>query len=95
MEFNLVQTVHHQELVQVSRWWKHLGLAKELKLARDQPLKWHMWPMTALTDPSLSEQRVDLTKPISLIYLIDDIFDVYGTLDELTLFAEAVNRYAS
>ncbi|KAK3014674.1 hypothetical protein RJ639_009987 [Escallonia herrerae] len=75
MEFNVVQTVHHQELLQVSRWWKDLGLAKELKLARDQPLKWHMWPMAALTDPSLSEQRVDLTKPISLIYLIDDIFD--------------------
>ncbi|KAK2988349.1 hypothetical protein RJ640_001534, partial [Escallonia rubra] len=92
IEFNLVQTVHHQELVQVSRWWKHLGLAKELKLAREHPLKWHMWPMAALTDPSLSEQRVDLTKPISLIYLIDDIFDVYGILDELTLFTEAVNR---
>ncbi|KAK2992401.1 hypothetical protein RJ640_000476, partial [Escallonia rubra] len=93
MEFNVVQTVHQQELLQVSRWWKDLGLAKELKLARDQPLKWHMWPMAALTDPSLSEQRVILTKPISLIYLIDDIFDVYGTLDELILFTEAVNMW--
>ncbi|KAK2990975.1 hypothetical protein RJ640_005457 [Escallonia rubra] len=93
MEFDMVQTVHQQELFQVSRWWKDLGLAKELKLTRDQPLKWHMWPMAALTDPSLSEQRIDLTKPISLIYLIDDIFDVYGTLDELTLFTEAVNRW--
>ncbi|KAK3014675.1 hypothetical protein RJ639_009988 [Escallonia herrerae] len=77
-EFSVVRTVHHQELLQVSR---------------DQPLKWHMWSMAALTDPSLSEQRVDLTKPISLIYLIDDIFDIYGTLDELTLFTEAVNRW--
>ena len=68
-------------------------MAKELKFARDQPLKWYMWPMAALTDPSLSEQRVELTKPISFIYLIDDIFDVYGSLEELTLFTEAVNRY--
>lgn len=70
-----------------------MGLAKELKLARDQPLKWYTWPMAALSDPRLSEQRTELTKPISLIYIIDDIFDVYGTLDQLTLFTEAVNRY--
>ncbi|KAJ9690162.1 hypothetical protein PVL29_012688 [Vitis rotundifolia] len=71
------------------RWWKDLGLAKELKFARNQPLKWHMWPLAVLPDPSLSEQRVKLTKPISLVHIIDDIFYVHGTLDELTLFTEA------
>lgn len=74
-------------------WWKELGLSKELEFARNQPLKWYIWSMACLTDPSLSEQRIDLTKPISLIYIIDDIFDVYGTLDELTLFTQAVDRY--
>ncbi|OMO98840.1 hypothetical protein COLO4_13672 [Corchorus olitorius] len=34
-----------------------------------------MWAMAILTDPSLSEQRLELTKPISLVYIIDDIFD--------------------
>ncbi|KAL6333390.1 hypothetical protein AAG906_028575 [Vitis piasezkii] len=77
----------------ISIWWKDLGLAKELKFARNQPLKWYMWPLAVLPDPSLSEQRVELTKPISLVYIIDDIFDVHGTLDELTLFTEAVNRW--
>ena len=48
-----------------------------------------------LTDPSLSDQRVELTKPISLVYVIDDNFDVYGTLDELTLFTNVVNQYVS
>ena len=69
-------------------------MAKELGFARDQPLKWYIWSMACLTDPSLSQQRVELTKPISFIYVIDDIFDVYGSLDELILFTEAVNRYA-
>ena len=63
------------------RWWKDLGLANKLEFARDQPIKWYIWSMASLTDPNLSEQRVDLTKPISLIYIIDDIFDVYGTVD--------------
>jgi (3S)-linalool synthase len=75
-------------------WWKDLGLAKELKFARDQPLKWHMWSMSVLIDPNLSEQRVELTKPISLVYIIDDIFDLYGTLNDLSIFTEAVNEYA-
>lgn len=60
---------------------------------RDQPIKWYTWPMACLTDPSLSEERVELTKSISLVYIIDDIFDVHGTLDELVLFTAAVERY--
>eukprot|EP00261_Vitis_vinifera_P015409 XP_003635413.1 PREDICTED: (3S,6E)-nerolidol synthase 1 [Vitis vinifera] len=93
MDFNVVKSIHQKEMLQVSKWWKDLGLAKELKFARNQPLKWYMWPLAVLPDPSLSEQRVELTKPISLVYIIDDIFDVHGTLDELTLFTEAVNRW--
>ncbi|XWS12765.1 hypothetical protein CRYUN_Cryun37aG0118400 [Craigia yunnanensis] len=93
MDFNIVQSLHQKEIVRISNWWKELGLAKELEFARDQPLKWYIWSMACLTDPSLSEQRIDLTKPISLIYIIDDIFDVYGTLDELTLFTQAVDRW--
>ncbi|KAK6283657.1 hypothetical protein POUND7_002609 [Theobroma cacao] len=92
MDFNIVQSLHQTEVVRISNWWKGLGLTKELELARDQPLKWYIWSMASLTDPSLSEQRIDLTKPISLIYIIDDIFDIYGTLDELTLFTQAVDR---
>lgn len=74
------------------RWWRDLGLSQELKFARDQPLKWFMWPLAVLSNPQFSKYRVELTKPISFIYIIDDIFDVYGTPDELILFTEAVNR---
>nr|AER36088.1 nerolidol synthase [Actinidia chinensis]ANE83804.1 nerolidol synthase [synthetic construct] len=93
MDLTIVQSIHQKEVFQVSQWWKDTGLANELKLARNQPLKWYMWPMAALTDPRFSEERVELTKPISFIYIIDDIFDVYGTIEELTLFTDAVNRW--
>ncbi|KAK1581068.1 hypothetical protein Q3G72_002752 [Acer saccharum] len=93
IDYNVVQSLHQKEIVQVSKWWKDLGLAKKLGFARDQPVKWYIWSMACLTDPSLSEQRIEVTKPISLIYIIDDIFDVYGTLDELTLFTETITRW--
>ncbi|KAG6692402.1 hypothetical protein I3842_10G112900 [Carya illinoinensis] len=93
LDFNMVQSIHQKEIVQISKWWKDVGLAQELKFARDQPLKWYIVSMACLTDPDLSEERVDLTKPISLIYIIDDIFDVHGTLEDVTLFTEAINKW--
>ncbi|XP_020238809.1 (3S,6E)-nerolidol synthase 1 isoform X2 [Cajanus cajan] len=93
MDFSLLQCLYHLEIAQISRWWTELGLAKELKHARNQPLKWYIWSLACFEDPALSEERVELAKPISLIYIIDDIFDIYGTLDELTLFTEAVCRW--
>ncbi|XP_017218475.1 (3S,6E)-nerolidol synthase 1 [Daucus carota subsp. sativus] len=93
MDLTVSRTMHDRELSAVSRWWNDLGLAQELKLVRDQPLKWYMCTTALLTDPGFSEERIELAKPISLIYIIDDIFDLYGTIDELTLFTEAVNRW--
>ncbi|KAH9649814.1 S-(+)-linalool synthase [Citrus sinensis] len=93
MDFKLVQSLHQKEIVQISSWWRELGLAKKLEFAREQPVKWYVWSMACFTDPNLSWQRIELTKPISFVYIIDDIFDVYGALDALTLFTDAINRY--
>ncbi|XP_050893879.1 (3S,6E)-nerolidol synthase 1 isoform X2 [Lathyrus oleraceus] len=93
VDFSFLQHLRHQEIIEISKWWKELGLANELPFARNQPLKWYMWSLACLVDPTLSEERIELTKPISLIHIIDDIFDIYGTLDELTLFTEAVSSW--
>ncbi|KAI3466605.1 hypothetical protein Pfo_023268 [Paulownia fortunei] len=94
MDFLMGQSIYQEEFLQVSKWWDGLGLTRELKLARNQPLKWCTWAMAILSnDISLSVQRVQLTKSIAFIYLIDDIFDLYGTPDELAIFTEAVNKW--
>ncbi|KAF8030058.1 hypothetical protein BT93_E2474 [Corymbia citriodora subsp. variegata] len=92
-ERRIVQSVHRKEIHQINSWWKKLGLREEMKFARDQPLKWYMWSMAVLPDPSLSELRVELIKPISLVYIIDDIFDVLSSTDELILFTEVIKRW--
>ncbi|KAL3832947.1 hypothetical protein ACJIZ3_007683 [Penstemon smallii] len=93
MELSIVGILYQEEVLQVVEWWNGLGLAKELKSARNQPMKWHMWSMAMLLHPKLSFQRILLTKPISLVYIVDDIFDLYGTIDHLTLFTQAVKRW--
>ncbi|XP_042444123.1 (3S,6E)-nerolidol synthase 1-like [Zingiber officinale] len=92
-DFKEVQLLQLQELEQVTSWWETLGLARELKFARDQPSKWYTWSMTVLSNPKFSSYRVALTKVIAFVYLIDDIFDVYGSLDELELFVKAMNKW--
>ncbi|XP_050214272.1 (3S,6E)-nerolidol synthase 1-like isoform X1 [Mercurialis annua] len=93
LDFKIIQHQHQQEFVHVLEWWEELGLSRVLTFARDQPAKWYVWCVAALTDPSLSQQRIDLFKPIAFVYLIDDIFDEYGTLPDLILFTEIVSRW--
>ncbi|KEH31174.1 putative (3S,6E)-nerolidol synthase [Medicago truncatula] len=93
IDTQMVSSSHLKEIFAVSKWWKDLGLPKDLEFARDEPIKWYSWSMACLPDPQFSEERIELTKPLSLIYIIDDIFDFYGNIDELTLFTDAVKRW--
>uniref|UniRef100_A0A7N1A6D6 Uncharacterized protein n=1 Tax=Kalanchoe fedtschenkoi TaxID=63787 RepID=A0A7N1A6D6_KALFE len=92
LDYEIVQSQHKMEAQQFFTWWNNTGLAKEMKLARDQPMKWYMHSAVA-SDPSHSQLRVNLAKIVSLVYIIDDIFDVYGSLDDLIVFTEAVKRW--
>ncbi|KAK1426562.1 hypothetical protein QVD17_15238 [Tagetes erecta] len=93
LNYTMVKSINKMEINEILRWCKDIGLEQDLNLARNQPLKWYIVPMVSLPNPTLSQQRIDLTKIVSLIYIIDDIFDIYGTLDELTLLTEAINMW--
>ncbi|XP_042441429.1 (3S,6E)-nerolidol synthase 1-like [Zingiber officinale] len=93
MDFTMLQSLHQKELKQVTRWWKKSGLGQELGFARDQSLKWFTWTMTCLPNPKFSSYRVVLSKIIAFVYLLDDIFDVEGSIDDLHLFVQAIERW--
>uniref|UniRef100_A0ACD5V8Q4 Uncharacterized protein n=1 Tax=Avena sativa TaxID=4498 RepID=A0ACD5V8Q4_AVESA len=92
-EFHMNKVQHQREMQEVKRWWMSLGLAQEIPAARDQVLKWYMWSMTILEGFSLSRYRIEITKIISLIYIVDDIFDIVATQEDLFLFNEAIKRW--
>lgn len=50
------------------------------------------WTIGVIFKPQFSYCRRMLTKVGALLTTIDDIYDVYGTLDELELFTDAVQR---
>ena len=50
------------------------------------------WSVGMGCEPHLQYLRTMSTKTASLITIVDDVYDVYGTYDELQLFTDAVER---
>ncbi|XP_042404674.1 myrcene synthase, chloroplastic-like [Zingiber officinale] len=92
LDFNLVQDTYKSELRELSRWWSGLGLSEKLPFCRDRLLESYLWAVGFTYEPDRGRCRMIETKAICFITLIDDIYDVYGTLDELQLFTDVVNR---
>ncbi|GLT50643.1 hypothetical protein SLA2020_241150 [Shorea laevis] len=93
LDFNLVQATHQEDLKHASRWWKRTGLGEKLGFIRDRLVENFLWPLGGLHEPQYGCHRRMGTQVYALITTIDDIYDVYGTLDELELFTEAVERW--
>ena len=75
------------------RWWKDLDFATKLPFARDRVVECYFWIVAVYFEPQYSLARKILTKVISMTSILDDIYDVYGTLEELEPFTEAIERF--
>ncbi|KAH9751691.1 TPS27 [Citrus sinensis] len=88
LEFNTLQAIYQEELKDISGWWKDTGLGEKLSFARDSLVASFLWSMGIGSEPQFAFCRRIVTIAIALITVIDDIYDVYGTLDELELFTD-------
>ncbi|KAK6783899.1 hypothetical protein RDI58_017353 [Solanum bulbocastanum] len=75
------------------RWWKELDIVKILPYVRDRLAEVYFWHLGVYFEPQYSIARKISTKNLYMLSLIDDTYDIYGTLDELTLFTEAIERW--
>ncbi|CAA3014355.1 isoprene synthase, chloroplastic-like [Olea europaea subsp. europaea] len=93
LDFNMVQSMLQRDLQQVSCWWKDVGLANKLYFARDRLMESFFWSVGMVFEPQFSECTKGLTKVAKLITIIDDVYDVYGSLEELEQFTDAIERW--
>ncbi|KAK1567118.1 hypothetical protein Q3G72_008384 [Acer saccharum] len=93
LDYNLVQSIHQQELKELSRWWSQLGFKENLSFSRDRLMENYLWAMGINFEPQFSKCRIGLTKFVCILTAIDDMYDVYGSPDELELFTNAVKRW--
>ncbi|CAL5444600.1 unnamed protein product [Camellia sinensis] len=79
LDFNLLQKKRQWKLSEITRWWKELDFAKKLPFARDRIVGCYFWVLGVYFEPQYLLARRMLTKVIALTFIIDDIYDVYGT----------------
>ncbi|KAL3742048.1 hypothetical protein ACJRO7_017516 [Eucalyptus globulus] len=95
LNFNTVQATHQRDLREISRWWRDLGLMEHVDFTRDRLVESFLCALGLSQEPRLSSLRKSLTKVVILILVIDDVYDLYGSLEELECFTSAITRWDS
>ncbi|KAK4286040.1 hypothetical protein QN277_002652 [Acacia crassicarpa] len=93
LDFNMLQKLHRNELGNISKWWKELDFRTKLPFARDRLVECYFWILGVFYEPCYGLGRRITTKVICIASVIDDIYDVYGTSEELQLFTTAIERW--
>ncbi|XP_077233471.1 alpha-terpineol synthase, chloroplastic-like [Tasmannia lanceolata] len=93
LDYNMVQAIYQTNVKAMSKWWRKLGLGNNLSFARDRLTESFLWSIGIFSEPESGYSREVNTKVIQLVTSIDDIYDLYGTLGELELFTDVVDRW--
>lgn len=70
-------------------------MSTKLSFARDRLVESYIWMVGIIPQPQFGYCRIEVAKAIQLISVIDDIYDIYGTVHELELFTDAVERFVA
>ena len=83
----------HNSFDFIHRWWREIGFVKKLRFARDRLVQCYFWSLGVHFEPEYSQGRLILTKMTVLTSVMDDMFNAYGTLEELQLFTDVIKRF--
>ncbi|PHT51904.1 hypothetical protein CQW23_06366 [Capsicum baccatum] len=94
LDFSILQRLHKKELCDITRWSKELEMVNALPYVRDRLVELYFWSLGVYFEPQYSVARKILTRISYFLSIIDDTYDFFGTLDELTLLTEAIERWS-
>ncbi|XP_077252950.1 putative terpene synthase 2 [Tasmannia lanceolata] len=94
LDFNLLQSLHQKEIKDLTKWWKDMDFIGNMPFAKDRLVELYFsWVKSVYYELRYSRSRMWNAKIISMISVIDDFYDAYGTLDECRLFTNANDRW--
>ncbi|CAI9087983.1 OLC1v1022202C1 [Oldenlandia corymbosa var. corymbosa] len=91
-DFNHCQYIHRDELKQLERWVVENRL-DELKFARQKSAYCYFSASATMFWPELSDARMAWAKNSILTTVVDDFFDVGGSMEELKNLIELVEKW--
>ncbi|KAK8356214.1 hypothetical protein V6Z12_A05G340300 [Gossypium hirsutum] len=93
LDYNLIQPIYQQELKQLAEWWRELNFKEKLSFSRGRLMEIYFWATGLRFDPQYAKCRICFTKSAFLATVVDDIYDIYGSLEELECFTKAVTGW--
>ncbi|KAL8495048.1 hypothetical protein ACS0TY_019270 [Phlomoides rotata] len=91
--FNIAQASYQDDMKRISWGHKRSDLGKKLTFARDRMAESFLWAVGFTPEPHQGYTREIMTKVAGMVSVIDDIYDVYGTLEEIELFTKFIERW--
>jgi (-)-germacrene D synthase len=70
-----------------------LDFTTKLPFARDILIECYSVVLGLFIQPQYALARLILTKSTMLVSILDDIYDVHGTIEELEQFTKMIERY--
>ncbi|KAK1381856.1 Vetispiradiene synthase [Heracleum sosnowskyi] len=92
LDFNLLQMLYKQELSQVKRWWAAMEIDSKFPLFRSRVVEGYFWAVGTSFEPCYALGRIMYTKVLCVVSVTDDLYDSYGTADELNTHTKAIQR---
>ncbi|KAJ6837876.1 (-)-germacrene D synthase-like [Iris pallida] len=93
LDFNHLQSIHQAEIQSFYVWSEEFSLMKHLPFYRDRVAESYFWTLGVWFEPRYSTERLLISKLFNLMTVIDDIYDAYGTIEELQLFTNQIERW--
>ncbi|XP_027928306.1 (-)-germacrene D synthase-like isoform X2 [Vigna unguiculata] len=93
VDFNMLQKLHKIEVGSITKWWKDSEFATKVPYARERAVECYLWPIAMSYETEYSIPRKITSKLIVCISLLDDTYDAYGTIQELELLTQAIQRW--
>ncbi|KAH9294007.1 hypothetical protein KI387_040789, partial [Taxus chinensis] len=91
LDFNILQAQYQNELKLISKWWSERE--KQMNFFRHRHVEYFFWWTCGLFEPEYTTSRIGATKLSTLLTLLDDIYDTYGTFEELKPFTTALIKW--
>ncbi|XP_027182158.1 viridiflorene synthase-like [Coffea eugenioides] len=93
LDYHLLQMSYKEDLCEITRWGKELESVSKFPYARSRFVECYFWAVGALYEPQYSLARMTTAKAGAVLTMIDDIYDAYGTLDELQILTSSVESH--
>ncbi|XP_075104739.1 alpha-farnesene synthase-like isoform X2 [Nicotiana tabacum] len=93
LNFNIIQATHQKDLKHVLRWWRNLSIVEDLSFTRDRIVESFFCAVGVAPEPRHGSMRKWLTKVIELVLIIDDVYDIYGSLAQVQQFTRAIEKW--